>query len=188
LMSGTWLYALDVERLDIPSLSGLSRETVLRNYKAVIDFLNPFSKKEFSMPDLAASENGVAHFEDCKTLMTAIYLIGAAALLFLVVILIARAGRIRTGSYLAAAVTALALPAAVGAYIAIDFERAFILFHKIFFSNDYWVFDPATDPVITILPERYFMHCGIFIVFFWLLTFLLFLILYLRKRKRPNKY
>lgn len=36
--------------------------------------------------------------------------------------------------------------------------------HKVFFDNDYWLFDPKYDPVITILPDRFFLHCGILIV------------------------
>lgn len=39
------------------------------------------------------------------------------------------------------------------------FESIFITFHQIFFRDATWLFDPATDPVINILPERYFMLC-----------------------------
>ena len=31
------------------------------------------------------------------------------------------------------------------------------------FNNDYWLFDPTTDPIINILPDVYFMHCTIMI-------------------------
>ena len=29
------------------------------------------------------------------------------------------------------------------------------------FDNDYWLFNSKTDPVIKILPDEFFMHCGI---------------------------
>ena len=35
--------------------------------------------------------------------------------------------------------------------IAVDFNKCFILFHEIMFSNDYWIFNPQLDPVINIL-------------------------------------
>ena len=54
--------------------------------------------------------------------------------------------------------------------IAIDFNKAFVLFHKLFFSNDDWLFDPATDEVITILPEEFFMQCAVLIAVFWLIA------------------
>ncbi len=32
------------------------------------------------------------------------------------------------------------------------------------FHNDYWLFDEATDPVILMLPDVFFMHCAVGIV------------------------
>ena len=50
----------------------------------------------------------------------------------------------------------------VGALAATDFDRAFTVFHGIFFpGKDNWLFDPATDPVIVLLPEEFFRNCAI---------------------------
>ena len=38
----------------------------------------------------------------------------------------------------------------------VDFNSAFITFHKIFFTNDYWLLDPRTSLLINILPEGFF--------------------------------
>ncbi len=40
---------------------------------------------------------------------------------------------------------------------SVDFSKAFIIFHKIFFRNNYWIFDPNVDPIINALPEELFM-------------------------------
>ena len=37
-----------------------------------------------------------------------------------------------------------------------NFSKAFIIFHKIFFNNNYWIFDERTDPIIKVLPEEVF--------------------------------
>lgn len=37
-----------------------------------------------------------------------------------------------------------------------DFDAAFTKFHEIFFSNDLWMFDPAEDYMIRMLPEGLF--------------------------------
>lgn len=37
-----------------------------------------------------------------------------------------------------------------------NFSRAFIIFHEIFFDNDYWIFDPRHSYMIRVLPERLF--------------------------------
>ena len=51
----------------------------------------------------------------------------------------------------------------ISAYI-IDFSKAFVLFHKIFFRNNYWIFDANTDPIINALPEDLFMIYGAIIL------------------------
>ena len=54
------------------------------------------------------------------------------------------------------------IDAALGALAATDFDRAFTVFHGIFFpGKDNWLFDPATDPVIVLLPEEFFRNCAI---------------------------
>ncbi len=40
--------------------------------------------------------------------------------------------------------------------ILLNFEKSFIIFHKLLFRNDYWIFNPDLDPVINILPEEFF--------------------------------
>ena len=60
------------------------------------------------------------------------------------------------GSLLAAAVILLA------ALTALNFNAAFVFFHHLFFpGKDNWLFDPATDQIILILPELFFRNCAI---------------------------
>lgn len=40
---------------------------------------------------------------------------------------------------------------------AIDFNAVFVQFHHIFFDNDLWLFDPAEDYMIRMLPEGLFL-------------------------------
>lgn len=41
--------------------------------------------------------------------------------------------------------------------ISTDFTKYFIMFHKIFFTNDLWMLDPRTDLLINIVPEPFFV-------------------------------
>lgn len=50
----------------------------------------------------------------------------------------------------------LLLLAALAAYIALDFESAFILMHRLLFTNDLWLLDPRTDLLICLMPEPMF--------------------------------
>lgn len=47
--------------------------------------------------------------------------------------------------------------------IAINFERAFDIFHRIFFNNDYWILNPRVDLLINMVPLGFFIHISIFI-------------------------
>ena len=68
---------------------------------------------------------------------------------------------------------------------ALDFDRAFTVFHSIFFpGKDNWLFDPVADPVILILPEAFFRNCAIAIVTV-LLT--VCIVLVVTGRKRPSR-
>ena len=58
----------------------------------------------------------------------------------------------------------VAIAVAVLAAILMDWEWAFETMHGLLFDNDYWIFNSKTDPVIKILPDEFFMHCGIMII------------------------
>lgn len=58
-----------------------------------------------------------------------------------------------------------------GAYF-LNFQKAFLYFHKIFFRNDLWLLDPRTDLMINMLPESFFMGMArnIFLVYLVMLV------------------
>ena len=60
----------------------------------------------------------------------------------------------------------LLISAIVAALIAIDFDRAFVIFHLIFFDNDYWIlfpFYPYFDRLVMMVPIQFFINISIFI-------------------------
>ena len=59
------------------------------------------------------------------------------------------------GYWIALGVTGAAV-LLIGAASIIDFNAVFVQFHHIFFDNDLWIFDPAEDYMIRMLPEGLF--------------------------------
>ena len=59
-----------------------------------------------------------------------------------------------------------------------------MIFHKLFFDNDYWIFDYRTDPIILLLPDEFFMHCALMIFGGVLLGAIVCLVSYMVLRKR----
>jgi len=78
------------------------------------------------------------------------------------------------------------LPLALGVLaFLIGFNSFFTLFHQVLFAGDNtWMFDPANDPVIWILPEEFFMHA---FILFALLYEGIFSTLYFLSRKGKEK-
>ncbi len=174
-----FVYELDYDLLDIGSYSGVTKEVAVRNYKAVMDFLSPFKKTEFNLPDLAFSETGAIHFDECRDIFVAVYLLGAVCALIIAAFAIIAKKRGTNGKFLlVSSITTVALPVVLLGFFAINFDAVFVIFHKIFFNNNYWYFDSATDPIINILPETFFMHCAIIIVSFWIIAAAVQYILY----------
>ncbi len=77
---------------------------------------------------------------------------------------------------------------AFGAAIAMNFNKVFVIFHKIFFPQGNWIFDPKESLMINMLPEGFFydMTKRIVLIFALMLAaaFLItYLMTYWRKRR-----
>lgn len=160
------LYYFDINFLDIAENSGYTVEQIKENYDALIDYNSPFFKGELKFPSLPASNEGIQHFREVKNIFMGFYGIFIITLPLLILIILYKK-RHKDFTYLkTSAITVLVLPAIVLLGCSINFDAAFVIFHKIFFRNDYWLFNPVTDPVIHILPDTFFLHAMLVIVFF----------------------
>jgi integral membrane protein (TIGR01906 family) len=75
--------------------------------------------------------------------------------------------------------------------ITVDFTRAFEIFHLIFFNNDLWILDPATDLLINIVPQPFFVTIAAVIgtaIVFLSLAFVGVSAVYLRKVAVLERY
>ncbi|MBQ8765443.1 MAG: TIGR01906 family membrane protein [Clostridia bacterium] len=163
-------YYAHIDAMELDERSGFTKAEIRQAYDEVLDYLT-LPGHDFSTGVMAYSESGADHFEDCKVLfdLNAGVLLCSGLCLLLLFILrkIGRLGPFRVGrrsSAFYAALAAIILPIVLGGLASLDFDRAFVIFHKIFFpGKDNWVFDYQTDQIITVLPQDFFMHCGILI-------------------------
>lgn len=155
------LYYLDMKLLDIPEGSGYSEEICRRNYDVLIDYNVIGGPSELKFPDMQMSESGRIHFEEVKRIFVFMQI---EALAGIAVLAAMYSGRKKKGWMHLTGFVTVAIAVAVLAAILIDWEWAFETMHSLLFDNDYWLFNPKTDPVIKILPDEFFMHCGIMII------------------------
>ena len=72
--------------------------------------------------------------------------------------------------------------------ISINWTRAWVFFHEISFSNEYWLLDPRHNLLINIVPHEFFFAMTVFIgVFFGLSLVILFLAGFFFKRLIPQR-
>ena len=161
-------YYAHIDGYDLVHVSGYSETEIRQAYDEVLDYLT-LPGKEFGTGVLPHSDAGKAHFEDCKVLfdLNASVLLGSAAVLAVLFLLRKKWGPYRLGMHSAcfwAAVLSVTAPMAIGVLAAIDFDRAFVMFHSIFFpGKTNWVFDWHADQIIRVLPQEFFRNCGILI-------------------------
>lgn len=158
------LYYFDVEHLKISQVSGYSEEEIRANYDVLIDYNNFWGPDMLEFPTLAMSETGRIHFEEVKEMFVAFEVIGMITFVLSVASVLYHSKR-HTWKFLKyTAVITVAIPALIAVFIGLCWDKVFVIFHKLFFNNDYWIFSPDTDPVINILPDTFFMHCATMII------------------------
>ncbi len=160
------LYYMDIERLGMEERSGIPEEEIKENYDVLIDYNSMFHDEELQFPTLAMSETGRIHFEEVKEIFVGFQVTAiATAIIGLVSVFQQRKRVYKSKRYLKyAGIITILIPAVLGAAMALNWDKAFVIFHKIAFDNDYWIFDAKTDPVITILPDTFFLHCAAMIL------------------------
>jgi integral membrane protein (TIGR01906 family) len=158
-------FSTDIDKLNICETSGFSREEILLNYNAMLAYLSPFSNADFTLPTMNYSESGKNHFAQCKALFNTVYLFGFAAAILLLILRVKKA--VSKATLRISAIITITVPLLINCAFSINSDRAFVIFHLIFFRGKSWIFDPKLDELIKILPVEYFVHCAYIMALFW---------------------
>ena len=164
-------YYMQIQDLNLTEETGYTAEELRASYDQLLDYLT-LPGREFGTGVFPYSEEGKAHFEDCKILFDLngiLLLLSATAVLTLHILhrrgLFIPCRPLQKHYSFISGIGTLSLFGLIGALASIDFDRAFVIFHRIFFpGKDNWLFHPAEDPIILALPETFFLRCGILII------------------------
>jgi integral membrane protein (TIGR01906 family) len=156
------LYQFTVWAHELPQFLGMSYERIMENYYVLLRYLHFPWIQELNFPDFPSSEAGLFHFWEVKILFyinyAVLFVSGIAS--FFYVRYVKRNQLF--WKWVKPFFVATWVPVGLLVFLAISFDRLFVLFHLLLFDNDYWLFNPATDPVINALPQEFFMYCFIF--------------------------
>ncbi|MGL5751796.1 MAG: TIGR01906 family membrane protein [Paraclostridium sp.] len=164
------LYYWDIEHLDIPKISNMSEDELRLNYDYLIDYNTNNHELEFELPTLESSTNGKIHFEEVRDIFQNVNKLFFITLIISLIGIYLNKRSNNIEILKSTGIMLISMPIVLLAPIVLNFEKSFVMFHKLLFENDYWIFDPNLDPVINMLPEQFFFHCGLLILFIILIS------------------
>lgn len=155
-----------IEPMQLPEKTGWTAGQIKTAYNEMMDFCIGRTD-EFSVGELGWSESGKDHFADVKKLFVLdLWVLAISVVLLAATVFLRRKNKLpgHTSGFWGA-VGLGACFVVVGGLAALDFSKAFEIFHKIFFpGKENWLFDPYEDQIITVLPEEFFRNCAILIL------------------------
>ena len=160
-------YELHIDAMELPSKTGWSAEEIRAAFDEMMDYC--VYGQTFGTGALKWSAEGYAHFRDCRVLFTLDFTVLGVSLASVWLLWLMRreykAVRIGGRGPLFWAGSGLAgLFAAVAGLAALNFDRAFVVFHTLFFpGKTNWIFDWYADQIIRVLPQEFFRNCAILI-------------------------
>jgi len=161
------IYYFDIRSQQLERQTGLSEDQIRENYDALIDY-NLITKgvKTLEFPDFPMSEHGKIHFAEVKRIFVFFQYLCVFSGIIMLVSLFKKLPKKDYGSLKLMSILTAVVPVVLGVLAATNWNAFFIRFHELFFDNNYWIFDPNTDPVIRILPDVFFFHCAAVILLF----------------------
>lgn len=182
----------------LESLPSMTMKDLLHVTDEMMDYLRGDREDLHVMTTMGGEEREffndreIAHMEDVQVLFLKALTIRRVCLALAAVLILfmaatgARIRRVLPSSLCIGTGLFFGLITVLGLIISTDFTKYFIMFHHIFFTNDLWILDPATDMLINIVPEGFFMDTAARIaILFGSLSLLLFgICLFLTFRNR----
>lgn len=184
-------YYAHIGPLKLEERTGLTEGEIKTAFNEMLDYC--LGAEEFSTGVLKWSESGKSHFTDVRVLfLLDLRVMGVSLGLLAAVLLYARlSGRAPArprghgpGFWAGAGLGGAFL--IVGGLAALDFDRAFVIFHALFFpGKDNWLFGPSVDQIINILPQEFFRNCAVLILAILVLGCAALIVCDLARPKRP---
>ena len=180
-------FYMHIKPMDLGAMVGLTEEGVKTAYNEMMDYCIGISQT-FSAGQLPFSEEGASHFADVQKLFVLdLRVLAVASILLLTLLLWKGKKPVRLIGHTPGFWGAIGLGVSflvIGGLAALDFNRAFVIFHKMFFpGKDNWLFDSRKDPIINMLPAEFFRNCAILILASILLTCGILIVYDLKNKK-----
>jgi len=164
-------YYAHIGTYGLAEYAGLSVDQIKLAYDEMMDFCLGL-RPDFAAGTLWWSESGASHFADVRKLfLLDLWVLGLSLMALIVLFVYCRTKKVKPycfrgrGAGFWAAVGLGGAFLCIGGLAALDFDRAFVIFHSLFFpGKNNWLFDWQEDPIILLLPQEFFRNCAILIL------------------------
>ena len=177
VINAPFLYSYGFDKYDISYFTGIERDELISAARQLRDYFNDDEELIRIQVELNGIEvynlyndREVRHMKDVKGLVKGVYVVQALTGLYIVgfaaVGLFTRRREFvpKLSKYAALGGGAtLGLLVLVGLVSLIGFDKLFLLFHLISFSNDLWQLDPRRDYLIAMFPMGFFFDATMWI-------------------------
>lgn len=129
------------------------------------------------------SNREVLHMQDVRNIFLIIkysfYLSSFLSVIFFFIV----KGKISVNkkSYFLGLIIPILIILLISIFAAINFDMAFVILHKIIFTNDFWILKPGRDFIISFMPIELFFDLARNMLILFIILIIIFLIPLLRK-------
>jgi integral membrane protein (TIGR01906 family) len=168
------LYENGFNKYNISEDTGIDSTGLHNVARHLIDYFN--LKTDSAQISVVRSGNQVdlfnskelIHLQDVRDLIQMDYIVFRFALSFMIICALIlfflsseRLRKVIKGLFWGSAVTLTGI-IVLALWAMFGFERFFVLFHIVSFSNDLWILDPTTDYLIRLFPEGFFYDAALY--------------------------
>ena len=170
------LYRHGFDKYDIARVTGIQRDGLIAAARQIRGYFNSTGEpleiraEVFGEERQLFNDQETVHMRDVKRLIWGNYGVGAAAAVYLLgfagvgFFILRRAFvPIISRCLLWGSGLTLALVALVGLIAVVGFDSLFLFFHRVSFSNDFWMLDPRRDYLVIMFPQGFWFDATLFV-------------------------
>ncbi|MBN18470.1 MAG: TIGR01906 family membrane protein [Chloroflexi bacterium] len=176
-------YDYEFSKYEISKKTGIDQKELISVAKQIKDYFNndekflkvSIWKNNVKIENLFNSKE-ILHMVDVKKLIRLVYIFQSISFIFLISYLLIGFYLLKTKIFLIfnkllfiSSITIIIIIITVGLISFIGFEKVFLIFHQISFTNDLWQLNPRKDYLIAIFPEGFFFETTMLIAFLTLI-------------------
>ena len=170
------LYSYGFDKWDISLKTGIDRDELTSVARQIRAYFNSSTEPLeiratiFSEERDLFNQREIIHMKDVKNLIWGVYVVGWLSLAYLLAS-VAHGFRHRGRSYtqllarnlLWGSWVTVGLVLGVGLIALVGFDRLFLFFHEVSFTNDFWMLDPRSDYLVILFPEGFWYDATMFV-------------------------